>query len=172
MHLDNSTSREEQFLGILETHKKLVFKVANIYGRTSEDKKDLSQEIILQLWKAFPKYDKQYALSTWMYRIALNVSISFYRKQKTREKTQANYEQQVEVLEWKEEDMFVNEQLQQLYAFIDQLKSLEKAIIILYLEGHKNKEIANIMGMSVTNVSTKIHRIKAKLATNFKTINQ
>ncbi len=153
-------------------HKKLVFKVANIYGRTLEDKKDLSQEIILQLWKAFPKYDSAYALSTWIYRIALNVSISFYRKEQTRQKTRTAYEQHIALMEWKEEGVTENEQLQQLYAFINQLKSLEKAIIILYLEGHRNKEISEIMGMSVTNVSTKIHRIKTKLAANFKTVKQ
>ncbi|MFK7906738.1 MAG: RNA polymerase sigma factor [Chitinophagales bacterium] len=170
MHLQNSTSQEERFLEILEKHKKLVFKVANIYGRSSEDKKDLSQEIILQLWKSFPKFDDSYAISTWMYRIALNVSISFYRKERTRKKTYDGYQQETgSLLQWQEQPI-VNQELQQLHHFINQLKSLDKALILLFLEGHKNKEIAVIMGMSVTNVSTKIHRIKAQLTNNFKSL--
>ncbi len=89
--MKDSKSLEKEFLAIIESNKKLVFKVANVYGRDEDDKKDLTQEIILQLWKAFPKYDNTYAISTWIYRIALNVSISFTRKETTTRKTYRSY---------------------------------------------------------------------------------
>ncbi|RLD65991.1 MAG: RNA polymerase subunit sigma-70 [Bacteroidetes bacterium] len=163
--MKQSELQEVQFTKILESHKKLVFKIANAYSRNKEDRQDLVQEVVLHLWKAFPKYDKKYSFSTWIYRIALNVSISYYRKEKTREKTYSGYQTQVEIIN--SEDLVFDKRLKQLYKFIDQLKSLDKAIIILYLEGLKNKEIADIMGMSITNVSTKMNRIKNKLSSNF-----
>lgn len=146
---------------MLEQHKKLVFKVANAYCKRPEDRKDLVQEIILQLWRAFPKYDETYAITTWMYRIALNVSISFFRKETTRKKVSSSYGQQVSLLEWQEDK--IDERLQLLYQWIEQLKPLDKAIIILHLDGHSNPEISEIMGMSLSNVSTKINRIKNQL---------
>jgi RNA polymerase sigma factor (sigma-70 family) len=74
------------FTDILENHKKLIFKIASSYCGDPEDKKDQIQEIVLQLWKAYPKYDNRFALSTWIYRIALNVSISYYKKEKSQKK--------------------------------------------------------------------------------------
>lgn len=157
----NQSSLEQPFLEMLEQHKKLVFKVANAYCKRPEDRKDLVQEIILQLWRAFPKYDETYAITTWMYRIALNVSISFFRKETTRKKVSSSYGQQVSLLEWQEDK--IDERLQLLYQWIEQLKPLDKAIIILHLDGHSNPEISEIMGMSLSNVSTKINRIKNQL---------
>ena len=75
----------QTFLAIIEANKGIVYKIANSYCRNEENRKDLIQEIILQLWLSFPKYDEQYKLTTWMYRIALNVSISFYRKENRRD---------------------------------------------------------------------------------------
>ncbi len=165
-----SATQEDQFLEVLENHKKLVYKIAHAYCQTVEDRKDLIQEIVLQLWKAFPNYDKNYALSTWIYRIVLNVSISFYRKEKTRERTYTGYQQELDIIQGA--DYVTDQRLKQLYAFIEQLKPLDKAIMILYLEGRSNKEIADIMGMSLTNISTKIHRIKHTLSANFESIKQ
>lgn len=159
-------SQKDQFLDLLESNKKIIFKVVNSFSYNTEDRKDLCQEIILQLWKAFPKYNDTYAITTWIYRIALNVSISFRRKEKTRETTQSGYFQNFDLLHW--DDSVINEQLKQLYQFIELLKPFDKAIIILYLEGHKNKEIAEITGISETNVSSKLSRIKKKLSSNLK----
>lgn len=153
---------------MLEKHKKLIFKIANSYCRSNEDRKDLIQEITFQLWKAFPDYNTDYAFSTWIYRISLNVAISFYRKEKTKKKTLETYK---EVIVFDEIDAAdENEQARMLYTFIEQLNPLEKAIIILHLEAKKNKEIAVVMGISATNVSTKINRIKNKLRLHFKSI--
>ena len=165
--MKKSSSLEEQFIDLLEKNKKIIYKVSNLYGEHADDRKDLSQEIILQLWKAFPNYDSRYAVSTWMYRIALNVSISFLRKEKTRKKTVDSYQSDQSLLNW--DTQKEDERLTQVYQIINQLKAFDKAIIILYLEGHKNNEISSIVGISETNVATKINRIKKKISSNLKT---
>jgi RNA polymerase sigma factor (sigma-70 family) len=166
--LKDSALYEDRFLEMLEHHKKLVFKIAHLYSKDAEDRKDLVQEIILQLWKVFPKYNAAYAYSTWIYRIALNVSISFYRKEKSRRNTCEAYRQQFDLLVWHDEAK--DDKIEWLYKLIEGLKPLDKAIIILSLEGHTNKQIAQIMGISETNVSTRIYRIKQQLSIQFQPI--
>ena len=151
----------EQFITYLEGYKKLIVKVASAYCFEAEDRKDLIQDISLNLWKAYPNYDASVALSTWTYRIALNVSISFLRKETSRRKKVEQYQQQRDILEW--HNPLLDERLEQLYRIIDQLKPLDKALIILSLEGCKITEIGDVMGMSPTNVSTKLHRIREQL---------
>lgn len=158
-----------QFIDYLESYKKLIVKVARIYCENNEDTKDLIQEIVIQLWKSYSKYDPTYSISTWTYRIALNVSISFLRKESTRKKTYRSYDHQIELLQWEEDP--VDDKLDQLYLFIGKLELLDKAIITLYLEGCKYKEIAEIMGMTATNISTKMLRIKEELSEKFKPLN-
>jgi len=123
----------------------------------------------LQLWKTFPKFDQDITSSTWVYKIALNVSISFYRKEQHRKKALTDYQRKAPIYEFKEEQ--VTAQLAQLYALIGQLKPIEKAIIILHLEVCKNAEIAEVVGISLSNVATRINRIKTKLITNTKKSN-
>lgn len=152
---------------MIEKNKKLIYKVVNAYCRDFEDRKDLMQEIILQLWRAYPKYDDSFALSTWIYRIALNVSISFLRKEITRKKT-ADSVSEESVLQESEESITTDENMKLLYENIDLLKPLDKAVIILFLDGCRNKEISEIMGITESNVSTKIYRIKEFLSKNIK----
>ncbi|MND37875.1 RNA polymerase sigma factor [Solitalea canadensis] len=80
----NSKEKTELFLSIIQANKGIIYKVANTYCKDMEDRKDLVQEISIQLWKSFDNYSSQYKYSTWMYRIALNVAISFYRKENRR----------------------------------------------------------------------------------------
>jgi RNA polymerase sigma-70 factor (ECF subfamily) len=154
------------FEGIIEQHKGILFKVARAYFPDEEDRQDLIQEMMIQIWQSIHKYNDQYKISTWLYRISLNVAISFYRKSSTRAKkyTELN-EQTVETLV---EDKSENERhLNLLEQFICELKEIDKALMILYLEDKSHTEIAEILGMSVSNVGTKIGRIKDKLKTRF-----
>jgi len=160
-------SQDEGFINYLEGYKKLIAKVASIYCKETEYRKDLIQDIIIQLWKSYPKYDKTYAISTWTYRIAINVSISFLRKATSRNKTHRDYLMHDELIQT--DYSVIDEKPEQLYRFIELLKPINKAIIILYLEGCSNKEISQIMGMSVTNVSTRKLRIKDELKIYFET---
>jgi RNA polymerase sigma factor (sigma-70 family) len=158
---------QQQFTGIIEKHKSLLFKVANMYCRNAEDRKDLLQEIVLQLWRSFSNYNDAYQLSTWMYRVALNVSISFYRKQNTRQAHVSSWHEAI--IEWPDEPVNTETEanIKLLHQFIRELKELDKALMLLYLEEKKYKEMADILGISETNVATKVGRIKQRLKERF-----
>jgi RNA polymerase sigma-70 factor (ECF subfamily) len=167
------TKQERDFAIIIEKNKNLIYKIANAYCNNSEDKKDLFQEIVLQLWKAFPKYKPEFAITTWLYRIALNVSISYYRQTKKQKiQTISDNKYILEIAETPNLDNPQNEQLKQLHQFISELKELDKALILLYLEGNKQDEIAEILGISKTNVATKIGRIKTHLKKRFEILEE
>ena len=147
---------EVEFLDMLREYNRIIYKVASFYTDENSALDDLYQEVVLNLWKSFPDFRKESQLSTWIYRIALNTCVSFYRKKSRRP---ACVEITPDVKACVEE----NEAIAELYACINRLGKLERALILLYLEDRPYKEIAEIMGITVTNVSTKINRIKEKL---------
>lgn len=152
---------------MLEAHQLIIFKVCNAYCHDKEEQKDLVQEVILQLWNSFEKYDPQYKYSTWVYRIALNVAISHYRKSRTRGQYIGTFEASfVNIAEEKTEDNSAG--IEQLEQFINELDELNRALMLLYLEGKSHDEIASILNISKSNVGTKINRIKEKLKQQFK----
>lgn len=161
----------QSFLEVVEAHKGIIFKVANAYCRDAENRKDLIQEIMVQLWLAFARYDEQYAITTWMYRIALNVSISFYRKESRR--AGINHPLPDEVLALQEDARPADfpHAIDQLYGFIRQLKEIDRAVMLLYLEENDQQTIADILGLTATNVSTKVARIKQQLRKSFNKLN-
>lgn len=164
-------SREDNvFLSVIEQHKGIIYKVANSYCKNTEDRKDLIQEIIYQLWRSFDRYNDMYKYSTWLYRIALNVAISFYRKDSKRTGRASELRADIIVIADEKED---NEpQLHLLQHFISELPELDRAIMILYLEEKSYKEIADILGLTETNIATKINRIKKRLKAKFSTIHK
>ncbi len=162
-------SKKDKFLSTLEDHKKIIYKIVNSYCQNKEDRKDLEQEIIIQLWNTYEKYDARYKYSTWMYRIALNVAISFYRKEKRKP---VSYDYHSENLIFSIEDdpeseTGLDNNIRKLQEFINGLNELNKALMLLYLEEKSYEEIAEIMGISKSNVGTKISRIKLKLIEEF-----
>lgn len=162
------TTRQHQreFEALLHEHRRIVFKVAAIYALSVEDRDDLAQEICTQLWRSFAKFDAARGkFSTWMYRIALNVAISQIRHNVSL-RTHAHEPLQSHHLETIAGDSGIDEpdpRLQALHALIEQLDALNRALILLYLEDRSYSEIADILGISQTNVATKISRIKQKL---------
>ena len=158
---------KDKFLTIIQQNKKLIFKVCNLYCKDEEDRKDLVQEVIFQLWRSFPKYDAQYKLSTWMYRIALNVAISFYRKERPRKENTIQIDDILTDIADEHSQEELNEKVNLLYAFINRLDELNKALMLLYLDDNSYKEMADILGITETNVATKISRIKQNLKQQF-----
>ncbi len=159
----------ERFLSLIEKNKGIIYKISNSYCQKIDDREDLVQEIILQLWKSFDRYDDRYKISTWMYRIALNVAISFYRTEtKRNDSTQPLTENSIHFAE----DLSSGElesNITLLQQFIKGLRELDKALMILYLEDKSYKEIGDILGISETNVATKINRTKEILKQKFET---
>ncbi len=160
---------KEQFAQLIENNKGIIYKVARLYAKNQDDRDDIFEEIVVQLWGAFDRYNDQYKLSTWMYRIALNVAISFYRKERRRTEHHLPITlHPVEIAE--ESNTELEDNISLLQQFINELKELDKALMILYLESKSYKEIAEILGITETNVATKISRVKEQLKQKFATI--
>lgn len=160
-------TREDQFLVVLEAHKGILYKVANSYCNNADDRKDLVQEIIYQLWRSFGNYNPAFQYSTWIYRIALNVAVSFYRKARSRSTLSQSFsEALLDLKEPATPDEHADTDLGILQREIARLKDLDKALILLYLEEKSYKEIAGIIGISETNVATRLSRIKNTLKQN------
>jgi len=162
------TARQHQqrFESLLHEHRRIVFKVAGLYSRGAADRDDLVQEISAQLWRSFGGYDPARAkFSTWMYRIALNVAISQARRERWSESDRFEPldTHHLETIGGGEPVAEQDERLGALYAFIGQLDELNRALILLYLEDRSYTEMAEILGLSETNVATKLGRIRQKL---------
>lgn len=157
--------RQQRFEHLLHEYRRVIFKVASVYARDAEDRQDLVQEICVQLWRAYGRYDPARAkLSTWIYRIALNVAISQLRR------ATAPLAGRMEPLETHHLETIgdesagePDERLAALYAFIGELEPMNRALILLYLDDRPYAEIADVLGISETNVATKLGRIKQTL---------
>lgn len=151
---------EQEFVALIKEYERVIYKVCYLYATPNAPLNDLYQEVVLNLWKAFPKFRRECKLSTWIYRISLNTCISFMRKEKNIPEivsltpAEADHSE-----EWDETQAM----LRQLYRMINRLGQLEKSIILLYLEEKSYEEISEITGLTVTNVATKLNRIKEKL---------
>ena len=162
--------RKTDFVKTVEDNKRIIYKIARSYCKDTDDQKDLIQEILIQLWKSFDKFDRSYKFSTWMYRVALNVAISFYRKDSRRKGTHTPLSDEIIYVIPDNHEDEKESKLNLLENFIKELNELDRALMILYLEDKNQKEIAEVLGLSVTNVSTKIGRIKETLRQQFSNI--
>lgn len=158
------SQEKDRFIQVIKENKGIVWKVIRSYCKDPEDWKDLEQEIIIQLWKSFKGYNNQFKLSTWIYRIALNVAISHFRRDLKR-KNNTSLDEAILVSIDDDGERELDDRRQLLYRFINELDELNKALIILHLDDHSHKEIAEIVGISESNVGTKINRIKNKFKT-------
>ncbi|MGF7140246.1 RNA polymerase sigma factor [Roseimarinus sediminis] len=157
----------DEITGLIKENLGLIYKVANSYCKAQHEQEDLIQEIIFHLLKAYPRFDHQVKVTTWMYKVAFNVSISHFRKISTRQKYLAPMpEKLVSIDEAGPEES--NDDLRLLQQFIEELDPLNKAILIMYLDGNHHNDIAQAMGLSESNVGTKIGRIKKQLQKKFK----
>ena len=159
--------KSDVFLTVIETNKGIIYKVANLYCKGTDDRKDLVQEIVLKLWKSFDRYNEQFKHSTWIYRIALNAAISFYRRENLRKKITTPFSECLFNVGDFEDNKLIEQSTLLLNQFIAELKELDKALMLLYLEEKTHKEIAEIIGITETNVATKIGRIKTLLKHKF-----
>jgi len=156
----------KQFISLLEENKGILYKVARTYATGDEEIKDLIQEISTQVWKAFPKFNLDYKFSTWLYRIALNVAISNLRKESKRNEIFRGFDEGI-ILKIPEEHEDSDQSIKLLYEIIGTLKLLDRALILLYFEEKTYSEIAQIMGITETNVATKLSRLKKIIKDEF-----
>lgn len=154
---------QRQFSELLEQHRRILFKVADTYCWHADDRADLIQEMVAQLWRAFGKYDPQRSFTTWMYRVALNVAISFVRSNAKRQRHFVAMDENVRELAEHRGDLRRNDRIDFLCRFVERLDALNRALLLLYLEEHSYREIAAILGISETNVASKINRLKKRV---------
>ena len=155
-------SKETLFLQTIEQNKGMLFKICRIYQDDAEDRDDLLQEIILQLWKVFDSYRGEIKISSWMYRVALNTAIVFFKKQKRRPDSESlppDFDHAEDPFAAGEKE----EQLALFYKAVQQLNKVEKALIYLYMEDRPYEEIAATLGITEVNVRVRLNRVKNKL---------
>ena len=165
-----SSADADRFLSLIDTHQRLLLKVCWTYTRNSHDRDDLLQEIVSRLWASFRGYDESRTFSTWMYRVALNVAIDFYRRRHRREGKSLIIDDANEPRVAFDEDK--QEQLQELRELMEQLSEGDRAILLLCLEGNSYREIAEIIGISESNVGTRLSRLKKSLRQSVDTSNR
>ena len=155
--------KKGRFIAAIKENEGFIFKIASAYTNNTDDKNDLVQEIIYQLWKSFDSFNQQSSLNTWMYRVALNVAIFQLKVSKKSISTIPIDEQ---VTNYQEKDDSDNDERWKIFREqIDTLNLLDKGIVLLYLDNKSYEEIAAIVGITKTNVATKLSRIKGKLKT-------
>ena len=151
------------FVRRLAEHRGILFKVADAYCRNRTDREDLVQNIVAQLWRSYPRFDDRKTFSTWMYRIAVNVAISFYRSETRRLRHVVPAEASIVETIAQPPNEEPDEGLDLVRAFIEHLAPLDRALMILYLDDSPYATIAEILGITPTNVATKINRIRQRL---------
>jgi len=153
---------EKAYLQKIEEHKGIILKVVNLYADDFEDRKDLYQEIVLQSWSAYSRFEGKAKFSTWLYRISLNVALTFLNKRKKANQIKESTTLQEDIAF---EPAELSERADFLYRAIKQLAEIDRSIIMLHLDGFDNSEISEMTGLSKGNTTVKLHRIKQQLTT-------
>ncbi|MGB5357136.1 MAG: sigma-70 family RNA polymerase sigma factor [Eudoraea sp.] len=157
-------SKEESFTRLIKQNEGVIFKVTTLYTNSQVDRQDLYQEIVYQLWKSYDSFREESKISTWMYRVSLNTAIKELKSKSKRPSFQNEDKRSYMVAE--SYDYEYELRLKKMYEHIYKLNILDRGLILLLLEGKKYEEIADISGLSLTNVSTRLSRIKKKLKSN------
>jgi RNA polymerase sigma-70 factor, ECF subfamily len=153
---------KEVFLNIVTSNQGIIHKVCGVYCDTIEDREDLFQEILSQLWRSFPTFRNESKISTWMYQVSLNTAITHFKKNKRRPDRNDLNKNYFQIAD-EHYDEVVEDQIKLLHKAISKLTGIEKSIILLFLEDKKYEEIAEIIGITQNYVRVKMNRIKAKL---------
>ena len=144
----------------LAEYRALLFKVIRAYAKHGEDQNDLFQEICLQVYRSIPNFQRKSAISTWIYRIALNTSIKWSTKERKHVDGHREIEKVDQVLENKEN---ADDRVDWLYQKIQEFNEIDRSLSLLLLEGYSYREMSDMMGISESNIGVKIHRIKKQL---------
>lgn len=156
---------DQAFIDLLNKHQRIIHKVCTLYMDNPADREDLFQEITLQAWKAYGSFRGEAQFSTWLYRVALNTAITFFRKDKRKPRMvydDTTHERAADA------DTHIEEQVIAMYKAIGELSKIDKALVMLYLEDYSYQQIGEMMGITANNVAVKMNRIKTKLKENSK----
>ena len=158
----STPNSETEFVALLDEHQNIIHKICRLYTNNEVEHEDLFQEISIQLWRSYDRFEGKSKFSTWMYRVGLNTAITLYRKEKKRLNTQPLNDQFTAVAQ-EEYNAQVDEQMAWLYQKIKDFSEIDKALVLLYLEDKRYDEIAETLGISAGNARVKMNRIKERL---------
>ena len=153
---------DQQFLELVNRYQPVIHKVCRMYADSPEDRQDLFQDILFQLWRSYPSFRGRSNFNTWMYRIALNTAITGLRKE-TRKPERVQLDVETIRIAGPTATAGTSERLEVLYRLIQRLSPVERALVTLYLEDLSYREISEVLGLSESNVGVKLNRIKARL---------
>jgi len=154
--------QKQNFIRIIDSNQGIIKSLCRAYYTSSDDQKDAFQDIVLQLWKSMNTFRGESEISTWIYRVSLNTLLTNVRKDKRKITTESIGASELSI-----STAMADGDLELLNIVIQSLKDLDKAIVILYLEVYKNKEISRIVNLTSTNVSTRLNRVRAELKAKF-----
>ena len=154
---------EEHFLELINTHKRTIYNLLNLYVQDLDEIEDLKQEIILQSWKSKDSFLNQSSFNTWLYKVSLFTILTFKKKQPTLNRVDLKEAHSIH-----QEENFQSDQAESLQNWIARLDDLSKTIITMHLDGFSNSEIADFIGIKLNNLNVKLHRIKEKAVLNLK----
>ena len=174
----NPAHQTEEFVARLEKHQRILFKVAYMYCRDRDDRQDLVQvqEMLIEVWRSYARFDERVQFSTWMYRIAVNVAITHYRSERRPIRNTVPLEEYgldiaaADAL-FATDNHGEGDNMRALWQMINGLDELNRALVLLFLDGFSSEEIAEVVGISASNVSTRINRLKTKLQAQFHELN-
>jgi RNA polymerase sigma-70 factor (ECF subfamily) len=158
--------RENDFLQLVHKHEGRLRKICRVYADTAADQRDLYQDVLVALWRALPSFEGEAAPGTWLYRVALNTALSHDRRQTVREEATLDDDHPLRTDTFDTPDVAVEEQdrLDRLYAALDRLDDVDKALVTMYLDEKPYAEMADVLGLTENHVGVKLHRLKNKLA--------
>jgi len=159
---------KDAFIAIIEAHQKLIYKVCHLYCQDPHDREDLQQEIIIQLWTSIHRYNGSVKLSTWIYKVALNTAIVYYKKERRHRAKNLSHTGALWTVVAEIDASDEMKRIELLHYHIQQLNETDKAIMLLYLDNTRYQDIAQIVGITETNVATKISRLKHALKKKLK----
>jgi RNA polymerase sigma-70 factor (ECF subfamily) len=163
------TDREEAFMELVGANQTRLQKICRVYAHDPDAREDLYQDILMQLWRSLPSFDGKSRPGTWLYRVALNTALSrkrerVARREDRKERLNDSHTAQQDPFPTPDEHFEARQQVERLYAAIDKLGDMDKALIMLFLDDTSYRDIAEIVGISESNVGVKLHRIKKTLA--------
>jgi RNA polymerase sigma-70 factor (ECF subfamily) len=158
-----TSEQESIFKGWIDEHQGLMFKIIRAYTDKPQDADDLFQDILTQLWISIPRFKGRSKASTWIYKVSLNMALTWKRGQKKKQKIIIEHHQP-EAADLQTNETSDNEIIDQLYDSIRQLPKIETSLILMHLDGLSYNEISDVLGISESNVGVKLNRARKKLA--------
>ncbi|MEM7550733.1 MAG: sigma-70 family RNA polymerase sigma factor [Bacteroidota bacterium] len=156
-------SSQDQFVSLIQEHSGIIYKIINLYVDDQEERRDIHQEVLLQAWKSFTRFEGKSKFSTWLYRVVLNTVLTFRRKSSSAHNSRELMEGDISY-----KPASIKDESDALLFAVKSLPEVDRSIITLHLEGYANTEVSEILGISSNHVGVKIHRIKKVLEEKLK----